>query len=317
MKTIFSLFLFLFSFLASFAQEFTPPDSAAIKKNKVKSVKIYYTGRGTEHLITQEYRYDKNGFRTYSREGTTAYYYAFTYTEKGQLASSIQRKLTGEMIQGQKMDYTVDGKLFHMQTFTERDTIRPSVTYTYDSAGKVVEENHFMNGTLIRNYKNEYDSANRIIHRIDSTPGKSVYETVNSKTIRQTYYNEKNELQENCLIYYSDKGRLAETVCTIGEKKNIYKVIYDNYGDDYHVLMNDKPIGKEAYVKWDSKFRWLMPRPTEEEFPLPYVDPVSQYEYRHQLTWDKKDNIRKDVVNCKYSMANCPEIQFDYEYTYW
>lgn len=313
MKKFSLFFLFLIGSVFTFAQEFTPPDSVAILKNKVKSVKIYYTGTGNKHLITQEYRYDKNGFRIYSREGSATYYYAFTYNEKGQLTSSVQRQLSGTMIQGQKMDYTVDGKLFHMETFTERDTVNPSVIYTYGRTGNVLEESHFINGKLIRNYKTEYDINNKIIHRIDSTPGKSVYETLNSKTIRQTYYYESEAMTENWLISYDAGGRLIKTICISAKSTDTYTVIYDK-DLEYHVLVNGKAIRKEELVKWDSKFRWLMPGKTEENYGLPYSDPVAERKYHHELKRDKKDNIIQDVVSYKSSGEL---VEFDYEYEYW
>lgn len=316
MKKFYLLAILFLGSLFSFAQEFTPPDSAAIIKNRVKSIKVYYTGTGNKHLITHEYRYDKNGRCIYSRDGSAGYYYSFTYTEKGQIATSYQRALSGAIIQGHKKDYTADGKLFHTQVFTERDTVRPGIIYTYGSTGNVVEESHFNNGKLIRNYKTEYDINNKIIHRIDSTPGKSVYETLNSKTVRQTYYYESEAMTENWLLSYDAGGRLIKTICITTKSTDTYTVIYDK-DLEYKILGNGKPISKEDYIKWDSKFRWLMPRQVEEDFGLPYADPVANYKYNHELKRDKKDNIIKDIITGAYPYMNFKPVEFDYEYEYW
>jgi hypothetical protein len=321
----FSLFIFLFfnSFF-SFAQEFTPPDSAAIIKNQVKSIKIYYTGGGGEHLITQEYRYDKAGQCIFSREGKAPYYYAYAYYDNGRLRHTIKRSNLGKMLSGSLYAYYPDGVVEEILVFNGSDTLHPSVIYHNDRSGNKICEDHYTGETLTRSYKYKYDANNKLVHRIDSTPGKSVYETQNSKVIRQTYYNANNVVVENCLIYYSDKERLSQTVCTVGEKNNIYTVVYDNYGDGYQVLMNGKPVDKEEYVKWDSKFRWLMPRQAEEEDDdaeeenlLPYLDMKNSYEYKHTLTRDKKNNIKKDTISCKHRATKCPTVHFDYEYESW
>lgn len=314
-KSVLAIF-FLFTSLFSFAQEFTAPDSAAILKAKVKSVKIYYTGTGSKHYLTHEYRYDQKGHCIYSREGTTGYYYSYAYNEKSQMISSFQRAMSGALIFGYFKDYYPNGKMFHVKVINERDSIHPEIIYTYDTLGNTIEENHFRNGKLIRNYKNEYDSNNKIIHRTDSSPGKCVFESRNSKTIRQTYLTENNELIESCLIYYDEKGRLSKTVCTTGNKPKTYSVIYENE-TDFHVLIDEKPISKPEYVEWDRKFNWLMPRMKEEDFGLPYADPVPLTDYKHELVRDKKGNITKDIVTGAYPYMDSKPVEFDYEYEYW
>ncbi len=315
MKNLSLLLLFIFTSLFSTAQEFTPPDSAAIIKNKVKSVKIFYTGKGKEHLIKQEYRYDKMGRCIYSRVGTVPYYYTYSYTEKGQPANYEQRTLTGGLIKSFQNVYAADGKLLHMKILTERDSINPSTIYTYDADGRTIEENYFEKGVLTRSYKTGYDSA-QVIHRIDSTPGKSVYEKRDSKTIRQTYYNEKNEVQENWLLNYDIDNNLIATECTIGKNKGTYTMVYTDRSL-FAVLKNGQPIIKDEFISWNAKFHYLLPRPIEGDVPLPFIDPASQYEFVHQLKRDRKNNITRDFVSCKYSMENCPDIHFDYEYKYW
>lgn len=312
-------FLFIFCLKGSailFAQEFTPPDSAAIVKNHVKSVKIYYTGTGSKNLLTQEYRYDKKGQRVYSRDGSASYYYAFTYTEKRQLATSVQRSMTGAFIKAYNNEYDDNGKLWRMSTFTERDTLHPEANFIYDTAGNVVEETHFINGKLIRSYQTKYDLNHKIIQRIDSTPGKNAYETVNSRTVRQTYYDANGTMEQNWLLSYDSTGRLSRTTCTSGKYAGTYIIVYDK--DLHYTLLKDgKEITHEEYWNWTPKFTWLLPKPKEEEYGLPYSDPVSSYEYVHRTSRDKKNNITLDIVNCKFVMPNCSTVQFDYEYEYW
>ncbi len=316
MKQHFLLFsLFLSTIL--FSQEFTEPDSAAIHKSKVKSVKIYYTGTGTTHLLSQEYQYDPNGNLVFAHSGSAGYYYQFTYNNKSEQISSLQYSNTGELISGFFTDYYSNGKRFHVKHTYSQDSIHPATIYTYDTAGNVLEESHYIKGNLTRTYKNEYDENNKNIHRTDSTPGLETYETRNNKTVRQTYYNTDNSLKENCLLFYSDKGRLMRTACTKGKTTDTYSIAYEDNSSDYKVSKNGNKISKEDYVEWDRKFRWLMERPMSEEFGLPYSDPVPTYEYKHELIRDKKGNITKDIIKGAYEYMNFKPVEFDYAYEYW
>jgi len=318
MKNFSLLLIFLLTSFFSFAQEFTPPDSAAIIKNHVKSVKVFYTGTGSKHLITQEYGYDKNGRKIYSHEGSVGYYYSFSYNEKGQVMGTFQRANSGDLLQGQKMDYYPNGKLFHRQIIYEHDTVHPGTICTYDTLENKIEENLYSNGKLTRTWKYRYSLDKKIIYSVDSTPGENAYESVNSKTTRQSYYNENNELIEKCIISYNDKGNLIKTVCTSGNKTNSYTVVYDDNSEiEFHVLKNGKPISKEEYVTWSSKFQWLMPRLQEGDYGLPYSDPIANAKYNHELKRDKKDNITKDIVTGALAYMNFQPIEFDYEYEYW
>jgi hypothetical protein len=311
--------LLVISFLASvfsFAQEFTPPDSSAILKNQVKSVKIYYTGTGSTHLITQEYHYDKEGRSIYSRVGTSSYYYTFTYTPNGQIASSIQRNADGSVIRGYLNDYTEQGKLYHTGTITERDSVHPELIKTFDENGNEIEESFYMHGTLTRSFKYDYDGDNKIIHYIDSTPGKSAYEYKEGRTVRQTYYNEKNEITESWKIIYSDKERVGMTIRTSGNKTKAFKVEYD-IDNQPIVTVNGKKISKEEFVDWDSKFNYLLSHYAGEEYGLPYSDPLANAKYNHELKLDKKGNIIKDTVTGAFTYMNFKPVEFDYEYEYW
>jgi hypothetical protein len=316
MKNFSLLLIFFLASLFSFAQEFTPPDSTAIVKNHVKSVKIYYTGTGSTHLITQEYHYDKEGRKIYSHVGTSNYYYAFTYTQSGQIASSIQRNMNGSLIRGYLNDYTEQGKLHHTSTITEKDSLNPELVKTFDANGNKIEENYFTHGALIRSFKYNYDLNNTIIHRIDSTPGKTVFEYDNRNTIRQTYYNEKNEITESWLLYYNIDNFLTSTVCTSGKAPGTYTMVYADESMIY-VLKNEKAISKEEYVKWDSKFNYLLPRTMEADFGLPYPDPLANAKYNHTLKLDKKGNIIKDTVTGAFTYMNFKPVEFEYEYEYW
>src|SRR4051812_48176100 len=115
MKKIVLLLSLLFTGLFSFAQECTPPDTAVIRKSKVKSVKIYYTGTGSKHVLTHEYHYDLKGNQIFSREGNAGYYYSYSYNEKAEMISAIQRSNSGDVIQGYFYDYYPNGKTFYVK----------------------------------------------------------------------------------------------------------------------------------------------------------------------------------------------------------
>lgn len=312
-----SLFILLFltaKFLT--AQEFIPPDTSALRKTHVKNVKIYYTGTGTKHYLSHEFRYDKKSRCIYSSEGTNSYYYSFTYNDKSQVMGSYQRSNSGKLIQGYLNDYYPNGKLFHTSLISERDSIHPNLIYTYDTLGNKIGDDYFTNGKLNRSYKSEFDLNKQIIHRIDSTPGKEVFEYSNSKTIRQTYYDANNIILENWLIYYDGNNRLEKTICYHGNEKEIYSIAY-KADDDFAVMKNGKSLDQKENIDWDRKFHYLLPPPPQVDYPHPYSDPVPKMDYKHELVHDKKGNITKDIITGAYPYMNFEKVEFDYEYEYW
>ncbi|CAN5337442.1 hypothetical protein BH09BAC5_BH09BAC5_22250 [soil metagenome] len=311
--------LIVFLFLNStflIAQEFTKPDSLAILKSQVKSVRIYYDGNKNQHTLSHEFQYDSKGRNIYLKEGTTKYYYSFAYNEKSQQVASFQRTENGIMIAGYLFDYYPGGQKLQMKRLNKNDTINPEVIFTYDTIGNIIEENYFFISKLTRSYHNKYDSLNNLIHRIDSTPQKYVYESFENKTIRQTYYNDRNEVTENCFIRYNANGNISNTTCIYGADTLDYFVIYGIQGA-YHIERNGKPIEKPDYVYWDGRFKWLIPRLQADENPLPYSDPNSNPEYLHTIKRDKKGNITEDKITRQEKWNHDEPVYYTYEYTYW
>lgn len=316
MKLLSLLLLFIFCSLFSFAQEFTLPDSTAILENKVKSVKIYYTGTGNKHLFTQEYQYNNAGQKIYSRSATASYYLSYSYLDNGKIASSIQRNNDGSIIRGYLYEYRETGERYHTSIITGKDSIHPELIFTYDKLGNAIEENYFSRDKLTRSFKNDFDANKKVIHYIDSTPGKGVFEFINGKTIRQTYYNEKNEIIENWTITYDENGIIKSTTNTTGNKAQTYLVKFDL--DFQPVVTRDgNKISKEEFVKWDSKFNYLYPRQPGEEFGLPYSDPNAHPVYVHTLKRDKAGNITEDGITRGESWIKEEPVKYEYEYEYW
>lgn len=300
----------------SFAQEFTQPDSAAVMHAHVKSVKVYYTGTGSEHYLTREMRYDKNGYKIFEREGNAGYYYASSYNEKGWLISSIQRKNDGSLIRGYLNDYYENGKVCHTKVISEKDSVRPEIVYTYDIRGNKTGENYFTGSKLTFSKTIYYDSAGRVSGYKDSIPGNHTGIHDKQHLLMENLYDSAGRWRETWKFEYDQQGKIAKvTQKKLMQMDNIFT--FENGGLD-KMKMNHIPASQKKKEEFKSKWGILFPpNVREEEYGLPYSDPVPEYEYKHDLTRDKKGNIIKDTLSPAYEYMKKETIVFDYEYEYW
>ncbi len=312
MKKVYALLLTFPCSLA--AQEFTPPDTAAIRKNQVQSVKIYYTGTGVEHHLTKEYRYDRQGHRVFEREGNAGYYYAHTYNKKGFLVSSTQRSMNGDFIQRWNYDTYEDGKPFHVVFFASGDSINPSRKYTQNRDGRVLEEAYYHNGKMTLHRTMEWNGSD-CIHLVDSVPGSNVKETRSGKCIRQSVYSPDNQLVETWTFGYEEQVLTSSSHIRPGKKTDVYAFEYDARHNLARMTLNGKTASEKERDEWLNTWKFLLPRTYEDEsaYDLPTADPI----YAHELKRDKNGNIIEDKVARAESWSNEKPVVFTYEYTHY
>jgi hypothetical protein len=315
-----NLYFLLSTFLIAFpvtGQQFTEPDSAAIVKNHVKSVRIFYTGTGIKNYFTREYRYDKKGRQIYDQDGSANYHYEYSYNDKDQIVRAVQRGNDGKFIQGWENIYYPNGRRKEFVYYTETDTVFPINRVGYDTAGNKVSDTFYRKHEISRVRLFTFDSEHHCVSVYDSIPGTSVSVLVESRLSRISYYDDKHVPGTTWLFTHDSLGRLSKAILkTPGKKKDeSYTIKYEANGS-YSILLNGKPAGTEEKTAFENQFGYLLPR-TGEDYELPYADPIAESHDTHTLTRDKKGNIIEDKIESGDSWRKTEPVLFTYEYTYY
>ncbi len=322
------LLLLFYVFLGSsflFAQEFTPPDSVAIRKSKVKTVKIFYTGTGTVNSLTHEYHYNRKGQCIFSSEGSTAtYYYSFRYDSLGRCNRWDQRQMNGNLISGNESDFYSDGKLFHMKYYSDKDTVFPNRICTYDTLGNTIDEKHFNGKQFIQTISRVYD-ANRSTIRICDSTNSLVTIISKGKLIYNASYDSIHHAIEIWNFVYDKDWKLVSSTCRTKDKTILTELTYANDGKikeliTYSLKINGKPATFDQEMEWKKRWDYLTPKFKicgTDDLKLPISDPIPIEEYKHQLKKDKMGNIISDRVISGNEWMNEKPVLFSYKYEYW
>jgi hypothetical protein len=312
-----NFFPFILFSISGFAQEFTPPDSAAIIKAHVKSVKIYFDGNGSKHFFMHEFRYNEKGQCVYENSGSS-YYYAKEYDEKGMCVRQVQRGMDGNFISGWETDYYPSKKQFHVKAFYNGDTIHPASIMTYNEKGDPLSQIYFYKGEMKTARYFTYNSQGICTSIKDSVPFDRV--TIHDpKNLRQVkLYDSLGHYKEKWKFEYDSTGKLVSSEIQPGTKMyNIYTFTYDANGKVSRIEYNHHPISDSKKNDWEKQWGYLLPKDETEDFQLPYSDPVAIPNYAHTLKRDKQGNILTDEVASTYTYSWSVPVLFTYEYTYW
>jgi hypothetical protein len=299
-----------------FGQEFTEPDSLAIIKNRVQSVKIYYTGTGSTRFFTKEYRYDKMGHKVFEQEGNAGYYYQHIYNDRNQVKRSVQRLNNGTFVQGWDITYHSNNVMKELKYYNEKDTVFPQNITGFDSAGNKASEILYVDRKPTHFYTYRFNSKNECVYIYDSIPGNGASERVNSNLTRISYYDDKHEYGTTWLFSYDSLRRLSKAVLRVPKKKeDVYTIVYGEM-NAYEIRLNGSALAPKERTEFENQFGYLLPR-YDEEFGLPISDPVDKTPAKHTLKKDNRGNIIEDTIHPPGPWGNQDIVYFTYEYTFY
>jgi YD repeat-containing protein len=312
MKKLNVLYLVLLASSALSAQIVAFPDSAAVVKNKVKQVRIYYKPAEGERTIQKQLQYDKAGRIVTEREGVSAYYYVYTYDSLGRRISSTQRDKEGTLVERKVTTYNADSST-QVSVFYTSDSTHAAISYTYDRHGRKITEAY--DNTYGKSYvqKYTYDAAGRIESVYDSTGATHTASfRKNNLLLWQRTYDAKGALLHAYRFGYDASGRIINVSdSAAGNNPLRYEIQYPSTGAEKYTR-NKKPMTAGEASNFRKEYYYLFPgavRETDAEMPPPAI------ENEHHFTYDSKGNIvRDDLVQKIGSFSQSYVYEYEYEF---
>jgi hypothetical protein len=305
-------YLLLFSLLTTgtlIAQNITMPDSAAVVRNKVKSVKVYFAPEKGERSVNLYLVYDQQGRLIREGQNENTYYYAYGYDDKGRRVTYTQRSAKGDFTQKYTTEYLNKDSIRKVSLYQAYDTTQPTHVYFYDNADNKLREEAYSSGKLVHLYMMKYDAGGSLIYSYDSTAN-SVSIRENQKLLKVRTYSPKSELLHNYTYKYGQQG-VIEIVDSISPKQvTRHVVLYSVYGHVVGAERNGKKLSDQEFQSFQGDFMYVLPRTDlEEDYGLPVPELINE----HKLTHDKKGNIIRDELTQKQGSFSQTYV-YEYEY---
>lgn len=307
----------LFSGFA-YGQDHTRPDSAAIIRNKVKSVSVYLTRKNQEHLLHSEYFYNTSGLlEREAKVGEMSV--SYFYDTQGRANKSVYRQYNGETIQTNQFEYTKGGRFVRQLMYVKNDTIFPSYVFNLDSiTGRSIQTESYIRGKLINCRKTKYDDKNEPVWTYDSLVGRKVEVHRNKQLVRYTALSQEGKMRQHWTFNYNKEQLITGASFKSPDSKPVkYTIQYSAPPYAYVIKAAGQGVDTAAAVRlFKTDFGHLLPNPNSggedaaaeiEETP---VDP------KHNLIYDPKGNIIRDEINYPPGSENRNRV-YEYEYTFY
>ncbi len=308
----------LFSGFA-YGQDFTRPDSAAVIRNKVKSVSVYLTRKNQQHSLHSEFFYTTSGqMEREAKIGEMSI--SYFYDTQGRANKSVYRQYNGATIQTNQFEYTKGGKFARHLMYVNNDTIYPSYVFNLDSTtGRSIQTESYISGKLINYRKTKYDDKNEPVWTYDSLVGKQIQEHRNKQLIRYTALSQQGErLQHWTFSYNKEQLITGASFKSPGGKPVKYTIQYTVPPYTYRVMAAGQGVDTAAAVhQFKTDFGYLLPRVNLEGNDEAVEEIVeTSIEPKHNLIYDSKGNIIRDEINYPPGSENRNRV-YEYEYTFY
>ena len=299
------------------AQDFTPPDTGAVRKAKVKSAIIYLKNAnwcygekqkgikdtGRRDCISGTYRYNKDGNCIFEQNEPRGYNYTYVFNSKRQCTQFYERQnYSDKLIFYSNRDYYPNGMLFHSRMYEGDDTLNPSRIHAYDYNNNIIEKIYYYKAKEIYHYKYHYTNEK------------------DSKMLMECEYDRDNSEIYKWEIEYNEKGRISKTIYKKPRRKDdVYEVVYNN-GRAVDLKLNGETADCEDKKIWAG--RWIYTvyegcRKTPYTEELPISDDFDVDTIKHTYVRDKKNNIIEDKITGRTYWKNNEAVIYTYKYEYW
>lgn len=296
-----------------------PVKDTYIKTNKIKSITaqttIYSpTGDVEKNFksLAEEYTpfYKLSSSISYDQDEKIKMEWRYTYDEKQRLTESFY-KFKALLSTTNKYSYGTDGKLIENTSFDEDNTLDGKITFTYDSAGRVLTLKEMgPNNASKLDCKYIYDEKN------NSVIIESAY--AGGKTVRPSVrYSPSGVMIEN-IVEYAD-GSKTRTVNILDSSENIIESAEYN---QVNLLIEKTIFNYEKGSILKSKFNWsnIKEKVTlikyeydEKNLPLKEVhfSAPNPYGFMEQ-TNDERDKLVKEILNSLAAPKPSSIVKYSY-----
>jgi hypothetical protein len=302
----------------AYGQDHTRPDSAAVIRNKVKSVSIYLNAKKLEHKLYRQYFYDTSGHverEAIAGEMTISYF----YDTQGRLNKSVFRDYNGKYLQSILLEYAPGGnKISRVLQYMHKDTVNPTYAQLLDSKERVCQFEQYSSGTLLQFTKTNYNDKNEPVWTYDSIVGKQVREHRNKQLIRYTLLSQDGERKQTWTFSYNNTQLITGANCNNFEGKPVkYTIKYTAPPYAYVIKAAGAGVDTATAIRlFKTDFGYLLPRVElndGEAFVEIAETPVVP---KHNQIYDSKGNIIRDEINYPPGSENRNRV-YEYEYTFY
>jgi hypothetical protein len=308
-----SIFLFIISYSVSQAQIVALPDSAVVRKNKVKSVRIYLDEPGGK-TVQKIVQYDKRGRIVMERLNEESPYSTYSYDSTGRVRTFTSRSRTGEYIYKTVTHYQDKDSLRTVYEYFDKDSTKVTRVCTYNKRGNKIKE------TGDNGYGKSYVSAwiyndeGRLIAEYDSSSSsRTASWRSNFHLVKRRTYDPSGTLLHEYNFSYHPNGQIATISDSTGTLKTVhYEIRLDKDGEIAEYWRDQTKMAQPEISTFREEYYFIFPEheqsvETEEGFKV---------ENEHHFTYDKKGKIVRDDLVQKWGASSSTYV-YVYEYEFY
>lgn len=308
-----SLLLFISGTL--FGQPVVLPDSADVVKNKVKEMRAYFKGEDGKRYMQKQVFYNKIGQVVLERENENSYYYDYRYDKQGRKTYTAQRTKTGAVIQIFTQEYNDKDGSRKVTLYSAQDTTKPSHVYWYDHLNRKIREDAYNSSGIGYSTTLTYDDNGNVIASTDSSGvNRTIHFRVKGQLVMQRSYDPNNLLLHQYNYMYDEHFRIKELIDSTGLIPNVHYVfVYDNITGFKHIERDKVKMNPEEEAHFRKEFSYLFPQ--YQDFGEDYGLPPGEMQDIHHFTYDKKGLIIRDDLEQKMgTMSQTYVYEYEYEF---
>lgn len=304
------------------AQECSIPDTATMRKNKVKSVSVYYHPNDTDRFLHHVYEYNKRGQLIREREGYSLLWAGYVYDEAGRKTETTNFTDSGGISTRTRISYFGKGLNAREISYEQNDGdgLKLRMIYRYDSLNRMIYQAWYYNDTLRRaQYLTPNNSNGPVDSRDSLVPERMVTWTSNGRLVKQIRYDAKWKNPVSSVFILDETfGYLKSEVRTDSTGKHVFVPQYDDDGNIISVTRDGEKISEKEKAKWERDHN-RFPRPVKKETSdyWKYEDyglPVPELVQGRKPIYNKKGLMTEETVDLGY--GNPHRIKFTYQYEY-
>lgn len=313
MRFLFVL-LFAVACCAAHAQILALPDSAVVRKNKVKSVRIYHVDPAAGKTVQKIIHYDRRGRMVLERLNEESGYSTYSYDSAGRVQTFTSRSRNGEFVYKKVMQYQDKDSSKVVYEHYDKDSTKVTRICTYDKHGKKIKET--ADNGYGKSYVNTwtYSDEGRIIAQYDSSSlSRTASWYSNFRLVKRRTYDPSGKLLHEHRFSYHPNGQIASISDSTGTLKTVhYDIRLNERGETAEYWREGKKMSEAEVVSFRKEYYFIFPE-RENDGTFDMAAPAIENE--HHLTHDKKGNIKRDdLVQKAGTSAETYVYVYEYEF---
>jgi hypothetical protein len=321
MKTKLPLFIFslIFTILLP-AQECTKPDTALVRKNKVKMVTVYFEGNNSPKTIHHTYEYNERGQLMSEREGERDAKTTYRYDSKNRV-TEIAIVTGANTIYNKTSIAYPEGKKWREVSYFESNggQLILKMVYRYDSLERMIYQAWYNNNEMTHvQYLFPSDAKGPVDARDSVISQHQVYWRSKGQLTKLIQYDAQWKNPVTTSYFYSVKdGSFEKELIEAEGKQKINIPVYDAEGMISDVNCDGHRMNAQEKKNWIEEHR-AFPKPQSfrkgMDDGLPYADPVPDRIENRTPVFGKNGLMKEETIESRF--MNAGPVKFSYEYKY-